>query len=288
MLRPRAYRVDPIPAAAGIGLRAPHVDDVLQRRPAVPFFELHSENLFCAGGPMWDAFVRIRRDYPISLHGVGMSLGSADGIDENHLRTLRQVVDRAEPMLVSEHICWGAIGGRHFNDLLPLPYTEEALAVMVAHVARMQEALNRRVLLENVSSYIHYTHSTMPECEFLNTLARRSGCGLLVDVNNIYVNSINHGIDAQRCIAGIQPELVGEIHLGGFTRKEGLGGPLLIDTHDHRVAAEVWQLYADAIVHFGPRPTLIEWDQDLPAFEVLQDEARIATEVLHARTAELV
>jgi uncharacterized protein (UPF0276 family) len=284
----RNHRANPVPAAVGIGLRAPHIADVLQRRPAVPFFEVHSENLFCAGGPMWDAFTQIRRDYQVSLHGVGLSLGSAHGIDAIHLRRLREVVDRAEPALVSEHISWGAIGDRHFNDLLPLPYTEEALAVMVAHATQMQEGLNRQVLLENVSSYIHYTHSTMPEWEFLTALAQSSGCMLLVDVNNVYVNSVNHGIDARRYLASIPPDLVGEIHLAGFTRKEDAGGPLLIDTHDHRVAAEVWQLYGEAIAHFGAIPTLIEWDQDLPAFDVLQDEARIATEYLHAHAVQLV
>jgi uncharacterized protein (UPF0276 family) len=284
----RNHRANPVPAAVGIGLRAPHIADVLRRRPAVPFFEVHSENLFCAGGPMWDAFTQVRRDYQVSLHGVGLSVGSADGIDAIHLRRLREVVDRAEPALVSEHVSWGAISGRHFNDLLPLPYTEEALAVMIAHVTQMQEGLNRQVLLENVSSYIHYTHSTMPEWEFLTALARRSGCMLLVDVNNVYVNSVNHGIDARRYLASIPPELVGEIHLAGFTRKEDAGGPLLIDTHDHRVAAEVWQLYGEAIAHFGAIPTLIEWDQDLPAFDVLQDEARIATEYLHAHAVQLV
>ena len=281
-------RCDPIPAEVGIGLRAPYIEHVLEQRPDVPFFEVHSENLFCAGGPIWDAFTRVRRDYPISLHGVGLSLGSADVLDEAHLGRLREVVARAEPSLVSEHISWGAIGGRHFNDLLPLPYTEEALAVMVTHVVQMQETLRRKVLLENVSSYIHYTHSTMSEWEFMTTLAQRSGCGLLVDVNNIYVNSVNHGIDARRYLDNIAPSLVGEIHLAGFTRKEGLGGPLLIDTHNHRVAPEVWDLYAHAIECFGPKPTMIEWDQDFPAFAVLEDEARIATEHLHAQFAELV
>lgn len=278
----RGQRADPIPAAVGIGLRAPHFQHVLEHTPDVPFFELHSENLFCAGGPMWDAFEQIRRDYPVSMHGVGLSLGSVDDLDEAHLQRLREVIDRAEPALVSEHVCWGAIGGRHFNDLLPLPYTEESLAVMIAHVLRMQDALNRQVLLENVSSYIHYSHSTLPEWEFMVELSRRSGCKLLVDVNNIYVNQINHGLDSQQYLANIPPAIVGEIHLAGFTRKEGLGGPLLIDTHNQRVAPEVWDLYACAIDHFGPQPTLIEWDQDLPTFDVLQDEARIATEVLHA------
>ena len=284
----RIGRAQPIPTGVGIGLRPAHVEQVLEQHPAVPFFELHSENLFCAGGPMWDVFERVRRDYPVSLHGVGLSLGSADALDPAHLRRLREVIARAAPALVSEHVCWGAIGGRHFNDLLPLPYTDEALALMVEHVDELQHTLQRQVLLENVSSYIHYTHSTMPEWEFLAELARRSGCGLLLDVNNVYVNSINHGIDAVRYLDSIDPAAVGEIHLAGFSRQEGLGGPLLIDSHDHRVDPAVWRLYAHAIERVGAKPTLIEWDQQLPAFEILEDEARIATEHLHARAAEPV
>lgn len=284
----RHRRAQPIPTAVGIGLRPAHVAQVLEQRPAVPFFELHSENLFCAGGPMWHVFERVRRDYPVSLHGVGLSLGSADALDPQHLQRLREVIARAAPALVSEHVCWGAVGGRHFNDLLPLPYTDEALALLVEHVDELQHTLQRQVLLENVSSYIHYTHSTMPEWEFLRELARRSGCGLLLDVNNVYVNSINHGIDAVRYIDSIGPGVVGEIHLAGFGRQDGLGGPLLIDSHDHRVDPAVWQLYAHAIERLGAKPTLIEWDQQLPAFEILQDEARIATEHLHARAAEAV
>ena len=278
----------PIPTEVGIGLRSTHIEHVLEQRPAVPFFELHSENLFCAGGPMWDAFERVRGDYPVSLHGVGLSLGSADALDQAHLRRLREVIGRAAPALVSEHVCWGAVGGRHFNDLLPLPYTDEALALMLEHVDQLQQTLQRQVLLENVSSYIHYTHSTMPEWEFLAALARRSGCGLLLDVNNVYVNSINHGIDAVRYIDGIAPAMVGEIHLAGFSRRQGLGGPLLIDTHDRRVDPAVWQLYAHAIERLGAKPTLIEWDQELPAFDVLEDEARLATEYLHVHAAEPV
>ena len=284
----RCSRVQPIPTAVGIGLRPPHIEHVLDRRPTVPFFELHSENLFCAGGPMWNVFERIRHDYPVSLHGVGLSLGRADALDPAHLQRLREVVTRAAPSLVSEHVCWGAIGERHFNDLLPLPYTEEALTLMVEHVDQLQHALQRQVLLENVSSYIHYTHSTMAEWEFLAALAQRSGCGLLLDVNNVYVNSINHGIDALAWLDSIDPASVGEIHLAGFSRQHGFGGPLLIDAHDQRVDPAVWQLYAHAIGRIGARPTLIEWDQQLPDFEVLEDEARIATEYLHAHAAEPV
>ena len=273
----RPVRAQPIPTQVGIGLRPPHVAHVLEHRPAVPFFELHSENLFCAGGALWDAFDALRRDYPVSLHGVGLSLGSADPLDSAHLAALRALVERAEPALVSEHLCWGAVAGRHYNDLLPLPCTEEALELMVARVGQLQDALGRRVLVENVSSYIHFTHSTLREWEFLAALAARSGCGLLLDVNNVHVNSVNHGFDAQRYIDGIPAAAVGELHLAGFTRKEGLGGALLIDSHNRRVDAAVWALYDYTLARIGAQPTLIEWDQDLPDFAVLEDEARLAT-----------
>jgi hypothetical protein len=282
---PHAARAQPVPTAVGIGLRPAHIDYVLERLPAVPFFEVHSENFFCAGGALWEAFDTLRRDYAFSLHGVGLALGSTAPLDTRHLAALRGLVERVEPALVSEHVCWGRLEGRHFNDLLPLPYTEEALALMVSRVQQLQEALGRRVLLENVSSYVHFTHSTLGEGEFLAALARRSGCGLLLDVNNLYVNSVNHGCDARRCLAALDPATVGELHLAGFTRKEGLGGPLLIDSHDARVDPAVWALYAEAIAHLGPRPTLIEWDQHLPDFAVLEAEARLATEYLHADAA---
>ncbi|CAM5298145.1 MNIO family bufferin maturase [Rhodanobacter lindaniclasticus] len=280
MPSPRNVRAQPVPTAVGIGLRPPHFGHVREQRPAVPFFELHSENFFCAGGALWDAFDAVRRDYPISLHGVGLSLGSADPLDAGHLGKLRELVRRTEPALLSEHVCWGAIGARHYNDLLPLPYTDEALDVMVAHVGQLQDALGRRVLVENVSSYLQFAHSTMPEWEFLAALAARSGCGLLLDVNNVYVNSVNHGFDAHAFLTGIPAAAVGELHLAGFQRKEGRGGPLLIDTHDRRVNPAVWALYADTLAVLGPRPTLIEWDRDLPDFAVLEDEARLATKYL--------
>ena len=276
----RPVRAQPIPTSVGIGLRPAHVAHVLHHRPAVPFFELHSENLFCAGGVLWDAFDALRRDYPVSLHGVGLSLGSAEPLDPAHLAALRALVQRTEPALVSEHVCWGAIGGRHYNDLLPLPYTEEALELMVARVGQLQETLGRRVLVENVSSYIHFSHSTLSEWKFLAALTARSGCGLLLDVNNVYVNSVNHGFDAQRFIDGIPAAAVGELHLAGFTRKQGLGGELLIDSHDQRVDAAVWALYGYTLARLGAKPTLIEWDQHLPDFAVLEDEARLATEHL--------
>ncbi|HET6806186.1 MAG TPA: DUF692 domain-containing protein [Frateuria sp.] len=282
MAATHAWRAQPIPTAVGIGLRPAHLAHVLAHRPPVPFFELHSENFFCAGGALWDAFEALRRDYPVSLHGVGLALGSTAPLDPGHLAALRALVDRVEPALVSEHVCWGRLGERHFNDLLPLPCTEEALSLMVSRVRQLQDALGRRVLLENVSSYVRFTHSTLGEGEFLAALARESGCGLLLDINNVYVNAVNHGEDPRRTFAALDPATIGELHLAGFTRKEGLGGPLLIDSHDARVDPAVWALYAEAVARFGARPTLIEWDQHLPEFGVLEDEARLAGEILDA------
>lgn len=276
----------PVPARAGIGLRPAHFERVLAQRPPLPFLELHSENFFGAGGPLLRLLDAVRRDYPLSLHGVGLSLGSADRLDAAHLAALKALVDRAEPSLVSEHVCWGAIGGRHFNDLLPLPWTEEALALMAGRVGRVQDALGRPILVENVSSYLRFRHSTMDEWDFLAELARRSGCGLLLDVSNIYVNSVNHGFDPYAYVDAIPPDAVVEMHLAGFTRKDGPGGPLLIDSHDAPVDEAVWALYAHAVARIGPRPTLIEWDRDLPAFAVLQAEARRADACIDAAVAE--
>ncbi|HET8898443.1 MAG TPA: DUF692 domain-containing protein [Rhodanobacteraceae bacterium] len=281
-------RAQPIPTAVGIGLRPAHFAHVLEHRPAVPFFELHSENFFCAGGALREAFEDVRNDYPISLHGVGLSLGSAQALDRRHLAALRTLARHVEPALISEHLSWGAIGGRHYNDLLPLPYTEEALALMVSHVGQLQDCLGRRVLLENVSSYIQFRHSTLSEWEFLAALVARSDCGLLLDVNNVYVNSVNHGFDPHQFIDAIPAAVVGEIHLAGFTRKPGLGGALLIDSHDCRVDDAVWDLYRYALAHLGPKPTLIEWDTALPDFAVLEDESRIATEHLDACTPRTI
>lgn len=281
---PHAQR--PIPAAAGIGLRAPHIERVLSERPPVPWFEVHSENYFGAGGAMHTALERIRTEYPLSLHGVGLSLGSADGLDPTHLATLRQLVDRYEPALASDHISWGAIGDIHLNDLLPVPCTAEALTLMVSHVQQVQEALGREFLVENVSSYLSFRHAEMPESAFVAELVRRSGCGLLLDVNNVYVNSVNHGFDPHDYLRVMPHGSVREIHLAGFLRKDQLPVPLLIDSHSRPVADEVWALYREALALCGPQPTLIEWDQDIPELEVLLAEAGRAEESLHAcRTA---
>jgi uncharacterized protein len=270
-----------IPAQAGIGLRSPHYHQVLEEHPATAWFEVHSENFFGAGGEMPQILDQVREDYPVSLHGVGLSLGSSDRLNRSHLERLRQLIARVQPGLVSEHLCWGAVDGRYLNDLLPLPYTEEALDLMTERVQAAQEFLGRQVLIENVSSYLTYRHSTIPEWEFLAALAERSSCGILLDVNNIYVNAVNHGFDAHAYIRAIPSAHVGEIHLAGFTAKQGLDVELLIDTHSRPVADAVWLLYADALAHCGPVPTLIEWDQDIPEFSILMSEADKAKRIMH-------
>lgn len=285
MTHSTATGVQPVPARAGIGLRAPHVARVQAERPPIAWLETHSENLFAAGGSFSGALDQMRADYPLSLHGVGLSLGSADELDRAHLRRLREVVARYQPALVSEHLCWGALGGRFSNDLLPLPFTEEALALMVSRIGQVQDALGREILVENISTYLRFEGGDYTEWDFVAAAVQRSGCGLLCDVNNIYVNSVNHGFDPRAYLSALPRAAVKEIHLAGFTRKEGLVVPLLIDSHSRRVDAQVWELYADAIALFGPVPTLIEWDQDIPELEVLMGEAARAEEVLDARRA---
>jgi len=270
-------------ASAGIGLRAPHMSRVLRERPRVPWFEVHSENLFAEGGSLHEAMGRIRADYPLSLHGVGLSLGSADALDALHLKRLVALVERYQPALVSEHLCWGAADGRHSNDLLPLPFTEEAVALLASRIRQVQDALGRELLVENISTYLRFQESDYTEWDFVAEVVRRSGCGLLCDVNNIYVNSVNHGFDPHIYLHALPRDIVREIHLAGFTRKDEFAVPLLIDTHSRPIDEVVWALYAEAITYFGPVPTLIEWDQDIPELEVLLAEAARAEEVLDAR-----
>ena len=262
----------PIPWRAGIGLRPPHCRQLLDQLPAIGWLEVHSENYFGRGGQPLHLLEAARREYPVSLHGDGLSLGSADGLSRDHLVQLRRLIDRIEPGLVSDHLCWGASGERHLNDLLPLPYTEEALAVVCAHVIEAQDFLGRRLLVENVSSYLEFADSTIPEWEFVAAVAQRTGCGLLLDVNNVYVSSINHGFDARAYLDAMPVDAVDEIHLAGFDAS----GPCLIDTHGAPVAPAVWQLYDQALDRLGPVPTLIEWDTDLPPLATLLGEAQEA------------
>jgi uncharacterized protein len=272
----RLTATQPIPARAGIGLRTPHYRELLDTLPPLAFLEVHSENYFGDGGqPHW-FLEKFRQHYPLSFHGVGLSLGTSDELSRGHLAKLKRLVERYEPALVSEHLCWGAVGGRHTNDLLPLPYTEEALALMCRHVSEAQEFLGRKILVENVSSYLQFTHSTIPEWQFITEVAKRTGCGILLDVNNIYVNSINHEFSAAEYLRAIPANAVEEIHLAGFDDN----GLCLIDTHGKTVSDDVWKLYADAIALMGHKPTLIEWDADIPALDVLLGEADKAERML--------
>jgi uncharacterized protein (UPF0276 family) len=267
-----------IPARAGVGLRAPHYRDVLESRPPVGWLEVHSENYFGAGGPPLHYLERIREHYPISLHGVGMSLGSTDPLDTRHLTKLKALIERIEPGLVSDHLSWSSVNRRHFNDLLPLPYTEEALEHVCSRVAAAQDFLGCRLLVENPSTYLHYPESSIPEPQFMAELARRTGCGLLLDVNNVYVSACNQGFDARRYIDSIPARHVAEIHLAGFTTSDE--GQILIDTHSRPVAPPVWALYARAIERFGELPTLVEWDADLPPLALLVAESGRAQSIM--------
>ena len=273
---------------AGIGLRAVHHEEVIARGPAIGWFEAHSENYFARGGSSRQVLAQVRRNYPLSLHGVGLSIGSTDPLDSTHLAQIVQLARELEPMLVSEHLSWGSAGGRFTNDLLPLPYTEEALRHMVSRVDQVQDALGRQMLIENVSSYLQFAHSQIDEWDFLAELARQSGCGLLLDVNNIYVSAMNHGFDPLQFLNGIPRESVQEMHLAGHSIHTVGGREIRIDTHSAPVCDDVWSLYAVALERFGPVPTLIEWDSEIPALDTLVAEARKADQMLethHARAA---
>lgn len=276
----QSVHASPIPARAGIGLRAAHYLDVLEQRPATGWFEVHSENYFGGGGKPLHYLEKIRADYPVSLHGVGLSLGSTDPLNFGHLSQLKKLMRRIEPGLVSEHLSWSSVEWRYFNDLLPLPCTEEALVHVSDRIARTQDYLGRQILIENISSYLQYAESAIPEAEFMAELVRRSGCGILLDVNNVYVSACNHGFDAQAWLDAIPRERVREMHLAGFTRKQFADGEILIDTHNRPVDPAVWQLYRAAVQRFGHVPTLIEWDSDLPALKVLLDEANKADNIM--------
>jgi uncharacterized protein len=262
--------------STGIGLRSPHLAEIAATRPELGFLEVHAEN-YMAETAALDRLLELRRDYPVSLHGVALSLGSAEELDRAHLGRFKALIGRIEPVLVSEHLAWSAIGGAYLNDLLPLPYNEESLDIFCSHVEEAQKAIGRRLLIENPSSYLRYRHSCIPEAEFLTEVARRTGCGILCDVNNIYVSARNFGFNPIAYLDALPVEATGEIHLAGHHTAEDVD--ILIDDHGSRVAQPVWELYAAALRRLGPVPTLIEWDTDLPALEMLLDEARHAQEL---------
>jgi uncharacterized protein (UPF0276 family) len=263
---------------AGVGLRAPHYRDFLEQRPQVGWLEVHTENFIHQSGFDWHVLESLRADYPLSLHGVGLGLGSARGFPEQHLARVRSLVERVEPALVSEHLCWGAVGDRQLNDLLPLVLDDAALDLLCARIGKVQDALRRRILLENVSTYLRFGADSMSEAEFMAALVRRTGCGILLDVNNLYVNLLNHGEDPHAALGAIAVGSVGEIHLAGHL----VTPEAVIDHHGAEVAAPVWELYRAALARFGQVPTLVEWDTDIPALEVLLGEAAKASALLAA------
>lgn len=264
-----------LPCIAGIGLRAPHYREVLQKLPKLGWVEVHSENLFGGGAPL-RTLLKVREHYPVSLHGVGMGLASSAPLDQAHLSALRLLCDAVQPAAVSEHLCWNTASGMVINDLLPFPYTSEALSNVASRVEQVQEKLGRQLLVENLSSYLSFAHSEMSEGEFLAELTRRTGCGILFDVENLHVNARNLGVDAEAFIKAIPSGAVKEYHLAGYSVRDGC----LVDTHDHPVYPEVWELFELALQHIGPRPTLIEWDSDIPALPVLIGEAAKAQQRL--------
>ncbi len=262
----------------GVGLRREHYQHVLDARPDVPWFEVISENFMVPGGRPRHVLERLRRDYPVALHGVSLSLGSAEPVDAEHLQGLKRLIEWVEPALVSDHLCWTRFGGHNSHDLLPLPFTEEAVHVAAANIRRVQDALGRRILVENVSSYVRFRQDEMEEWEFVAAVSAEADCELLLDVNNVYVNARNHGFDPRRYLAGIPRDRVGQFHLAGHEDH----GDVVIDTHDGPVCAAVRELYREAVDRFGAVPTLIEWDANVPEWAVLESEARAAQAVLEA------
>ncbi|WP_267939401.1 MNIO family bufferin maturase [Paraburkholderia flagellata] len=275
------------PEVAGTSFKHEHLAAILDDGLQDGFFEVHAENYMGAGGAPHRALKAIRERYPISLHGVCMSIGGPGELDTLHLARFRQLIMRYEPALVSEHLAWSSHGGTFFNDLLPLPYTEATLNKVCEHIDQVQEAIGRTILLENPSTYVAFTSSTMSETSFIRSIAKRTGCGLLLDVNNVFVSATNHGYSARDYLGDFPLECVGEIHLAGHSEQhDDELAPLLIDSHDREVAAPVWALYRDVIARTGPVPTLIEWDSQLPSWPELRAQALAARQIAAERASE--
>jgi uncharacterized protein (UPF0276 family) len=270
-----------LPARPGIGFKAQHFSAIMEEPQPLGFFEVHAENYMGAGGPAHAQLRALCERYALSIHGVGLSIGAPRPLDPDHLRRLKALCARYEPQSFSEHLAWSSHGDVFYNDLLPLPYTEETLAHVIAHVDQVQTALGRQMLLENPSTYIRFAESRIPEAAFLKEISDRTGCGLLLDVNNVFVQATNHGTSADDYIAAFPLDRVREIHLGGHAAQaDDAGAPLLIDDHGSPVADAVWRLYAEVIAQAGPLPTLIEWDNDVPGWPALRAEAVAAQAVL--------
>jgi uncharacterized protein (UPF0276 family) len=277
----RDDRLGTIPPRAGIGLRAPHVAEVMATRPAVAFLEVHTET-YLGGGPAVAALERLRSEFPVSLHGVGLSLGGADPLDDRHLLRVKGLVERIQPALVSEHLAWSVGGGAYLNHLLPLPYDAVRLEATSRRIERIQETLGRRILVENPARYLRFRGSPIPEPEFLLELSRRTGCGILLDVNNVYVSARNFDEDPGEYLDAMKAGPIGEIHLAGHATNDADGRAILIDDHGSRVDGVVWDLYRTALMQIGPIPTLVEWDTNLPELAVLLGEAEQAERSLQA------
>ena len=270
-----------LPETTGIGLRLPHLAEVVATRPAVAWLEVHPEN-FLANPHATELLTELSSSYPISVHTVGISIGSADGIDRTHLQRLRAFIDRIDPVLVSGHLAWSTNGGVYLNDLLPLPYDQEALRTVAAHLDEVQSALGRTYVIENPSSYVAFSTSTMTEVEFLSELVHRTGCQLLCDVSNVHLSAQNMGYDPYGFLDGLPVAAIRELHLGGFTSEEDEANPgatVLVDTHASTIAPPVWELYDYALRRFGRKPTIVEWDNDLPPLDTLIGEAARADNV---------
>ena len=273
---------------SGVSFKAQHADQIFQDHPNVGWFEVHPENYMVAGGPRHAMLTRLREHYPLSLHGVALSLAGAEPLDGDHLRALKALVDRYEPALVSEHLAWSAHGRHYFADLLPIPLNEESLRIVSENVDRTQEVLGRQILVENPSLYLPLDGCEMSEPQFLTELAQRTGCGLLLDVNNVYVSTQNIGGNAESYVGAIDANLIGEVHLAGHAVDNGGPEPLLIDDHGSEVCDPVWALYARLVQRVGAKPTLIEWDTNVPAFETLLGEAKKAADWTRKVTTEKV
>lgn len=276
-----------LPAMPGVGFKPEHFAAIRKAAAGIGFFEVHAENYLGAGGLPHAQLAAIRADHPLSIHGVGLSIGGARGLDKDHLERVRLLCDRYEPDSFSEHLAWSSHGAEYLNDLLPLPYTDETLTLVCDHVDAVQSVLRRRMLLENPASYLCFAQSTIPETAFLAEVACRTGCGLLLDVNNVFVSCSNHRTDPRAWLAAFPLHLAGEVHLGGHDAEDLPSGPLLIDSHGAAVADPVWALYAEVIALAGPLPTLVEWDNNLPDWPVLAAEAARAGVILASGGAGL-
>jgi len=286
-LQESVFDLEPVPARAGIGLKPQHIDEILETGADIGFFEVHAENYMGGGGIPHAQLAEIRHNYPLSVHGVGMSIGGEGPIDQEHLARFKAVVHRYQPGLVSEHLAWSTHDDVFYNDLLPVPYTQETLQRVIDHVDMVQSAIGRQILIENPSTYIIFQQSTLEETGFMAELARRSGCGLLLDVNNVFVSATNHGFSPQEYLDRFPFEHVRQLHLGGHAPDtDEAGNQLLIDAHDREICDEVWQLYSHVLEKTGPLPSLIEWDNDVPEWSVLAGEARRADQLLGRNTPQ--